>query len=117
MTILCTALARVWNSMREAELGAYSQTVRPLITASANTIRWPIGGSTFFPIASNDEERPRPRFVFISTLEGTKRIRGLLERRSARALRARDSASLTENRSSGEGPHGRRTRSATSAAW
>src|ERR1035441_6548587 len=117
MTIFCTALARFLNSMRETELGAYSQTVRPPTTASATTIRWPMGGSTFFPISSNDEERLRPRLVFRSTLEGTKRMRGLLERLSARALRARETASFTENKSRGEGPHGRRKRSATRAAW
>src|ERR1035438_7659693 len=117
VTILYTALASSLNSMRETELGAYSQTVRPLITASATTIRWPIGGSTFFPISSSDVARPRPRLVFISTLDGTNRMRGLLERLSARALSARDRASFTENRSKGEGPHGRSTMSATSAAW
>src|ERR1039457_7326757 len=63
------------------------------------------------------EERSRPRFVFISTLEGTKRMRGLFERLSARACRASDRASFRENKSNGEGPHGRSTRSATSAAW
>src|ERR1035441_7604174 len=108
MTILCTALARFWNSIRATELGAYSHTVRPLITASATTIRWPIAGSTFFPISSNDEVRPRPRFVFISTFDGTNRMRGRLERLSARALRASDRASFRENRSKGEGPHGDR---------
>jgi hypothetical protein len=49
--------------------------------------------------------------VFISTFEGTNRMRGLFERLSARAFSARDSASFRENRSRGEGPQGKRKRS------
>src|ERR1019366_3529152 len=116
-TIFCTALARSLTSMRATEWGAYSQTVRPVTTASATAIRWPMAGSTFLPISSKEEERLRPRLVLSSTLEGTKRMRGLLERLSARALRARERASLRENRSRGEGPQGRSKRSATRAAW
>src|ERR1039457_4229244 len=114
--ILYTALASSWNSSRATELGAYSATVRPLAPASATTIRWPIGGSTFFPIFSSDSERPRPRLVFDSTLERTKRMRGFLDRLCARAFNTSDSASLSANRSRGDGPHGNRTRSATIAA-
>src|ERR1035441_7880652 len=69
MTIFATALARAWNSMRETEWGAYSQTVRPVTTASATAIRWPMGGSTFLPISSRDEERLRPRLVLSRTEE------------------------------------------------
>src|ERR1017187_8955272 len=99
--ILSTALASSRNSSCAAEFGAYSATVSPLNAASATTIRCPMGGSTFFPIFFSEDSRPRPRLVDISTLEGTNRIRGFLERRSARALSVIDRASFSANRSSG----------------
>ena len=74
-------------------------------------------GSTFFPICSSEEERLRPRLVLMETLEGTKRMRGFLDLRSARAFSARLNASLSASRSRGDGPQGNRTRSAASAAW
>lgn len=51
------------------------------------------------------------------TREGTRRMRGFLERRWARARSASASESFNANRSSGEAPQGKSIRSASSAAW
>ena len=52
--ILSTDFARSSNSAQAGEDGAYSRTVRPLVTASARTMRCPMPGRTFLPSSSSE---------------------------------------------------------------
>ena len=49
---------------------------------------------TFLPISLSEDANPRPRLVVITTFEGTNRMRGFFDRRSARALSPNESASF-----------------------
>ena len=117
MTIFSTALASASNSACEVEFGAYSHTVRPFDTHSATTrLAGPREAAPSFPSLRGRRKGRVRGSAPIKTFEGTKRIRGFLDRRSARAFKPWASAPFNGMRSSGDGPQGRSTRSATSAA-